>query len=55
MGSRDDGGGDHHMWKVNVIGANVTIKEAQNPNDTVIFINGDHESSDGYVSDSGLL
>lgn len=40
------------MWKVNVIGANITITEPQNPNDTVIFINGDHQKSNEYVSDS---
>lgn len=51
------------MWKVNVIGTNVTVAEPQNPNDTVIFVNGgcgngglDDNADDGrpdneYVSD----
>lgn len=46
------GSGGNNVWKVNVIGANITIKEPQNPNDTVIFVNGDH---DEYVSDLELL
>lgn len=40
MGSTTDS-----VWKVNVVGANITIKEPQNPNDTVIFINGAPQSN----------
>ena len=53
MGTRSD-----TMWKVNVVGANITITEPKNTNDSVIFINGvrpeasDSRSSSGeYVSD----
>lgn len=47
MGSTTD-----TTWKVVVIGDNVTIKEPQNPNDTVISINGDAQKvSTQKVSD----
>lgn len=48
MGSTSD-----TVWKVNVVGANVTIKEPQNPNDTVIFINGARQNINNTECVSG--
>lgn len=47
---------DALTWKVNVVGANLTIKEPKNPNDTVIFINGDRQNNpdDQDVSDGQM-
>lgn len=41
------------VWKVNVVGANVTVTEPQNPNATVIVINGGDKQSNAadQVSD----